>query len=137
MTSWPIPTMADIYDVISQQNVTVYSTLDLKAGYHQVMLDPATAHKTAFETHEGKFVYNRLNFGLCNAVSFFQMFISHILANMTSSAAVLIYVDDILVLGKIPQQMLDRLQQVLIVLGRHVCVFILPNVASQFLTSYF
>jgi O-acetyl-ADP-ribose deacetylase (regulator of RNase III) len=112
MTSWPIPTMADIYDVISQQNVTVYSTLDLKAGYHQVMLDPATAHKTAFETHEGKFVYNRLNFGLCNAVSFFQMFISHILANMTSSAAVLIYVDDILVLGKNPQQMLDRLQQV-------------------------
>jgi hypothetical protein len=75
------------------------------------LLDPATAHKTAFQTHEGKFVYNRLSFGLCNAVSFFQMVMSHILSNMTSSA-VLIYVDDILVLGKTPEQMLERLQQV-------------------------
>jgi hypothetical protein len=75
------------------------------------MLDPATAHKTAFQTHEGKFVYNRLSFGLCNAVSFFQMVISHVLSSMTSSA-VLIYVDDILVLGRTPAQMLDRLQQV-------------------------
>jgi hypothetical protein len=102
----------DIYDVISQQKVNLYSSLDLRAGYQQIMLDPATAHKTAFQTHEGKFVYNRQNFGLCNAESFFQMVISNILADMTSSAAVLIYVDDILVLGKTPEQMLERLQQV-------------------------
>jgi hypothetical protein len=72
MTSWPIPTMADVYDVIAQQKVTLYSTLDLRAGYQQILLDPATAHKTAFQTHEGKFVYNRLSFGLSNAVSFFR-----------------------------------------------------------------
>jgi hypothetical protein len=62
------------------------------------MLDPATAHKTAFQTHEGKFVTNRLSFGLSHAVSFFQMVMSHVLSNMTSSA-LLIYVDDILFLG--------------------------------------
>jgi hypothetical protein len=40
------------------------------------------------------------------------MVMSRILSNMTSSAAVLIYVDDILVLGETPEQMLERLQQV-------------------------
>jgi hypothetical protein len=102
MTSWPIPTMPDVYDVIAEQKVALYSTLDLRAGYNQVMFDPATAHKTAFQTHEGKFVHNRLSFGLCYAVSFLQMVMSRILSNMTSSAAVLIYVDDILVQGKTP-----------------------------------
>jgi hypothetical protein len=72
MTSWPIPAMADVYDVIAQQKVTLYSSLDLRAGYQKILLNPATAHKTAFQTHEGKFVHNRLSFGLCNAVSFFR-----------------------------------------------------------------
>lgn len=40
------------------------------------------------------------------------MVISHVLASMTSSA-VLIYVDDILVLGRTSAQILDRLQQVI------------------------
>jgi hypothetical protein len=111
MTSWPIPTLPDFYDVIAEQKITLFSSLDMRSGYHQLMLDPATAHKTAFQTHEGKFVYNRLSFGLSNAVSFFQMVMSHVLSNMTSSA-VLIYVDDILVLGRTPEQMLQRLQQV-------------------------
>jgi hypothetical protein len=86
----------------------MFSSLDMTLlGINQIMLDPATAHKTAFQTHEGKYVFKRLNFWLCNAVSFFRMVISHVLASMTSSA-VLIYVDDILVLGRTLAQMLDR-----------------------------
>jgi hypothetical protein len=111
MTSWPIPTLPDFYDVIAEQKVTLFSSLDMRAGYQQIMLNPATAHKTAFQTHEGKYVFKRLNCWLFNAVSFFQMVISHVSSSMTSSA-VLIYVDDIPVLGRIPAQMLDRLQQV-------------------------
>jgi hypothetical protein len=72
MTSWPVPMMPDVYDVIAEQKITLFGSLDMRAGYNQVMLDPATAHKTAFQTHEEKFVYNRLSFGLCNAVSFFR-----------------------------------------------------------------
>jgi hypothetical protein len=75
MKSWPIPTLPDLYDVIAEQKITLFSSLDMRAGYQQ-MLDPATAHKTAFQTHEAKYVFKRLNFGLCNAVSFFQMVIS-------------------------------------------------------------
>jgi hypothetical protein len=69
MTSWLIPTLPDFYDVIAEQKVTLFSSLDMRAGYQQIMLDPATAHKTAFQTHERKYVFKRLNFGLRNAVS--------------------------------------------------------------------
>jgi hypothetical protein len=69
MTSWAVPTLPDFYDVIAEQKVTLFSLLDMLAGYQEIMLDPATAHKTEFQTHEGNYVFKRLNFGLCNAVS--------------------------------------------------------------------
>ena len=44
--------MEDVQDTLSEKKIGIYSTLDLKSGFWQVKLDPETAHKTAYVTHE-------------------------------------------------------------------------------------
>ena len=58
--NYPIMNMEDVLDTLSDKKVGIFSTLDLKSGYWQVRLDPETAHKTAFITHQGIFEFTRL-----------------------------------------------------------------------------
>ena len=58
----PMPTLEDLlHDIIGS---TVFSKLDLKWGFHQVMLGEASRDITTFATHRGLFRYKRLAFGL-------------------------------------------------------------------------
>jgi hypothetical protein len=79
----------ELYDVIAEAhssapdpNHFLFSALDLRSGYQQILLDQSTAHKTGFQTHEGTFIWKRLSFGLCNAVQFFQRVLAKVLASM-------------------------------------------------------
>ncbi|WP_215897206.1 reverse transcriptase family protein, partial [Acinetobacter baumannii] len=49
-----------------------FTTLDLKAGYHQIKMADDSKKFTAFVTPDGHFQYNRVSFGLCNAPAIFQ-----------------------------------------------------------------
>ena len=44
-----MPTIDDL--IIDLNGATTFSTLVLKAGYHQLELDPASRHITTFSTH--------------------------------------------------------------------------------------
>ena len=59
--------MEDVLDTLSEKKIGINSTLDLWSGFWQVKLDPETAHKTAYVTHQGKFEFSRLPIGLRNA----------------------------------------------------------------------
>jgi hypothetical protein len=111
LTKFPLPTIEDILDNVSSEHPTLWSSLDLKSGYFQAFLDPQTAEKTGFMTHDGNFIFKRLPMGLCGSVQFFQMLMQKVLKGMTP-AKVLVYLDDILVLGKNPQDMLLKLDEV-------------------------
>ena len=111
LTSYPLPTLEEIFDTISEERPVLWTSIDLRSGYWQTKLDPATADRTAFQTEAGNFVFKRTPFGLCGAVNFFQNVMVRILRGLTPNVA-LIYLDDVLVLGKSASDMLARLQQV-------------------------
>ena len=66
----PIPNIQDILDQLAGSKI--FSTLDLRSGYHQIPVHPDDAEKTAFTTHVGLFEFTRMPFGLCNAPPFFK-----------------------------------------------------------------
>ncbi|CAG2252792.1 unnamed protein product [Mytilus edulis] len=64
--SFGIPHMSDILDTLADAKPELYSTIDLRSGFWQVPLDPATKYKSAFITHKGVYEFNRLAFGMAN-----------------------------------------------------------------------
>ena len=111
LTSFPLPTIETVLDTVADQKPMLWTSLDLRSGYWQTCLDPETADRTGFSTQEGNFCFKRFPFGLCGAVQFFQQVMQKVLRGLTPSA-VLVYLDDILVLGKSPEDMLTKLEQV-------------------------
>ena len=63
--SFPIPLIRDIFDQL--QGAKIFSTLDLKSGFHQIPIDPRDQEKTAFISHKGLFEFTRLSMGLSNS----------------------------------------------------------------------
>ncbi|KAJ8004145.1 hypothetical protein DPEC_G00155730 [Dallia pectoralis] len=64
------PTMDDVIHEL--KGATVFSKLDLTAGYHQLELHPDSKYITTFTTHLSLRRYKRLNFGISSAAEVFQ-----------------------------------------------------------------
>ena len=59
---YPIPT---VEEVVQDFNLnTIFSKLDIKLAYHQIVLDPESRQMTTFGTHKGVYRYKRLMFGI-------------------------------------------------------------------------
>ena len=82
-------------ETIQQLNGMKYFTsLDARSGFHQLPIDELDQPKTAFQTHEGKFQFTRLPFGMRNASFQFQRAIEQVLKDALNQYA-LVYIDDI------------------------------------------
>ncbi|KAJ9520731.1 hypothetical protein QJQ45_007584 [Haematococcus lacustris] len=94
---YPLPRIDDLFDRLS--GCSVFSSLDLQSGYHQIRITPEDVPKTAFRTPEGHFQFKVLSFGLTNAPATFQRVMNDAFAPVLGKCA-LVYLDDILVMSK-------------------------------------
>ena len=120
--------MPTIDDLVADLNgATVFTTLDLSSGYHQLELAEESRHITTFSTHLGLRRYKRLLFGINAASEIFQNTIEELLTGLPGCKNIS---DDIIVFGKDQathdanlHQVLDRLKSHNLRLNKAKCHF--------------
>ena len=108
--AYPLPRVDDTLEALSGSKW--FSTLDLLCGYWQVEVEEKDRHKTAFCTREGLFEFKVMPFGLCNAPAVFQRLMDLVLSGIQWERC-LVYIDDIVIMGKTFERHLQNLKLVL------------------------
>lgn len=91
---YPIPDTSVILANLGKS--AYFTTLDLKSGFHQILMSEKDRQKTAFSVNNGKYEFCRLPFGLRNAPSIFQRTIDDILREWIGKCCH-VYIDDIII----------------------------------------
>ena len=107
--SFPLPRIDDTLSTLAGSRW--FSTLDLKSGYWQVGIQDEDKEKTAFSTGNGLYHFNVMPFGLCNAPATFERLMEIVLRGLTWKTC-LVYLDDVLVMGKTFDEHLENLKAV-------------------------
>lgn len=92
---FPIPDLQDALDSVGTNHSKIFSVMDFKSAFWQIPLDPETAHKTTFVTHNNAYQFKRMPYGIMNGSMAFQMCISRVLQGINFKYA-LVFIDDIL-----------------------------------------
>jgi hypothetical protein len=91
---------------------SVFTTIDLSQGYHQIDMKPVDRDKTAFVTpHRGTFRYKRMPFGLKGAGFTFQSVMDKTLSGL-SYICCMAFLDDVIIYSRTWEEHAIHLQQV-------------------------
>ena len=107
---YPIPQIEEILDNMGKSEY--FTTLDLKSGFHQILMDEKSIEKTAFSTDKGHFEFTRMPFGLKNAPATFQRAMNNVLQGLIGDVCY-VYLDDIIIMGHSLQNHLKNVKTVL------------------------
>ena len=114
--AYSIPHIEDALD--SLNGACIFTSLDLKSGYWQVKLDDESILLTAFTVGPlGFYECVRMPFGLTNAPATFQCLMKSCLGDLHLNWCI-IYLDDIIIFSKNPEDHITRLKGVFEKLAR-------------------
>jgi transposase InsO family protein len=104
---YPLPT----FEVIKTQlsNAKVFSTLDANSGFWMIPLDEESSNLCTFNTPFGRYKFCRLPYGLSCAPEIFHRIMSELFSHIDG---VIVYIDDIIVIGSNQEEHDIRLKKV-------------------------
>lgn len=108
--SYPIPNVGVILSNLGKAQL--FTTLDLKSGFHQIELAERDREKTAFSVCNGKYEFCRLPFGLKNAPGIFQRAIDDVLREHIGRYC-FVYIDDVIIFSQDKEDHLKHVEAVL------------------------
>ena len=125
----PLPKIDEMYEKL--KGAKVFSTIDLRSGYHHIVLGKSSRAKTAFITPFGKYKFLMVPFGLAQAPAYFQLLINKVLKGLEF---VMTYLNDIIIFSQNELQHLEHLEIVFshlweagLKMKRSKCDFISPE----------
>ena len=107
---FPVPVIRLLLQEIGQGQ-SIFSTIDLKTGFHQVEVSEESKEVTAFSTPEGHFQFLKMPFGLRNAPITFSRLMTLVLAGLIQNT-VFLYLDDLLITSSTIEEHEKKLRQV-------------------------
>ena len=87
----------------------VFSTIDLRSGYHHIAFGKDSRTRTAFVTPFGKYEFLMVPFGLVQAPAYFQLLMNKVLEGLPYTMT---YLDDIIIFSKNELEHLELLEEV-------------------------
>ena len=114
--STPTPRSDEMFDVIGGSKI--FSKIDLKTGFHQIRVKPEDVEKTAFQTKYGQYEYLVLPMGLCNSPATFTTMMNEVLNGYIDRFCT-VYLDDILIFSKTPEEHRGHVRKILERLREH------------------
>ena len=78
--AYPLPLISDLIDKL--KGSSIFTKMDIRWGYNNVLIKPEDRWKAAFVTPLGLFKPTVMFFGLCNSPATFQTLMNHIFGNL-------------------------------------------------------
>ena len=103
----PLPKIDEMYAKL--KCAKVFSTIDLRSGYHHIALGKDSRAKTAFVTPFDKYEFLMVLFGLAQAPAYFQLLINKVLEGLSYAMT---YLGDIIIFSKNEGDHLRHLEEV-------------------------
>jgi len=113
---YPLPRIDDLLDQL--KGAGVISKIDLRSGYHQILVKPEDVQKTAFRSRYGHYEYVVMPFRVTNAPVVFMDYMNRIFRPWLDKFVV-VFIDDILIYSRNREDHADHLRVVLDVLREH------------------
>ena len=127
----PLPNVIEMRDRLGGSKV--FSKIDLRDGYHNILVSEQDRHKTAFRCRYGHFQYTVVPFGLANAPAVFCSMMNRIFGQYLD-VFLICYLDDIVVYSTTVDEHLVHLGKVFELLETHK-LFLKPSKCSFFQDS--
>ena len=103
----PLPKIDEMYAKL--KGAKVFSTVDLRSGYHHITLGKSSRAKPAFLMPFGKYKFLMVPFGLAQAPAYFQLLMNKVLNGLKFAMT---YLDNIIIFSKNESQHLEHLETV-------------------------
>ena len=109
----PLPNIKEMQDRL--QGASVFTKVDLREGFHNILVRNEDSYKTSFRTRYMHFEFKVVPFGLCNAPATFMRMMNRLFGQLYDTC-IIAYVDDILIYSMNAEEHKVHLEQVMQIL---------------------